>query len=55
MLQIGQTGLVVVADSKVADVLDERLTGAMATVEKVVAADADLVEALKQSSTPEVV
>ena len=55
VLQIGQTGLVVVADSKVADVLDERLTGAMATVEKVVAADADLVEALKQSSTPEVV
>jgi uncharacterized membrane protein len=50
--QIGQMGLVVVADSKVGDLLDERLTGAIATVEKVVAADANLVEALKQSSTP---
>ena len=52
VLQIGQTGLVVIADSKVADLLDERLTGAIATVEKVVPGDADLVHALKQSSTP---
>src|SRR5204862_3963212 len=52
VLQIGRTGLVVVADSKVADLLEERLTGAIATVEKVVSADAYLVEALKQSSTP---
>jgi uncharacterized membrane protein len=49
VLQIGPTGLVVIADSTVADRLDERLTGAIATVEKVVAADADLVHALKQS------
>jgi uncharacterized membrane protein len=52
VLEIGQTALVVVADSKVGDLLEERLTGAIATVEKVVAADADLVQALKQSSTP---
>ena len=52
VLQIGRAGLVVVADSTVADLLDERLTDAIATVEKVVAADADLIEALKQSSRP---
>jgi uncharacterized membrane protein len=52
VLGIGQVGLVVVADSKVGDLLDERLTGAIATVEKVVAADADLVQALKQTSGP---
>jgi uncharacterized membrane protein len=52
VLRIGRTALVVIADSKVGDLLDERLTGAIATVEKVVAADADLVHALKQSTTP---
>jgi uncharacterized membrane protein len=50
VLQIGQTALVVIADSRVADLLDERLTGAIATVEKVVASDADLVHALKRSA-----
>jgi uncharacterized membrane protein len=54
VLQIGQTGLVVVADSEVAELLEARLTGAIATVEKVVAADADLVQALKQASRPAV-
>jgi len=52
VLQVGRTALVVIADSNVGDLLDERLTGAIATVEKVVAADADLVHALKQSTTP---
>src|SRR5262245_61101033 len=52
VVQIGRTALVVIADSNVADLLDERLTGAIATVEKVVAAAADLIHALKQSATP---
>jgi uncharacterized membrane protein len=47
VLRIGQAGLVVIADSTVADRLDERLTGAIATVEKVVAADADLVHVIR--------
>jgi uncharacterized membrane protein len=54
VLQIGQAGLVVVADSRVGELLEARLTGAIATVEKAVAADADLVQALKQASTPAV-
>ena len=52
VLQVGQTGLVVVAGSKVGDLLDQRLTGSIATVEKVVAADADLLQALKASRIP---
>jgi uncharacterized membrane protein len=47
VLRIGETGLVVIADSTVADRLDERLTDAIATVEKVVAADADLVHVIR--------
>jgi uncharacterized membrane protein len=47
VLGIGHAGLVVVADSNVADRLDERLTDAIATVEKTLAADAELVQALR--------
>ena len=52
VLQIGRIGLVVVAGSKVDDLLDERLTDAVATVEKAVPADSELVQALKQASAP---
>ena len=53
VLEIARSALVVVADSKIADLLDERLTDAIATVEKTLPADADLVRALRSSGPGE--
>jgi uncharacterized membrane protein len=53
VLGLGRAGLVVVAGSKVADLLDERLTDAIATIEKTLAADADLVQTLRSSGPGE--
>ena len=47
VLGTGRAALVVVAGSKVADLLDERLTNAIATIEKTVAANTDFVAALR--------
>ena len=49
VLGLGRAGLVVVARTKVADLLEERLTDAIATAEKTLPADADLVQALRSS------
>jgi uncharacterized membrane protein len=53
VLDIAQAALVVVADSKVADRLDERLTDAIATIEKTLPANDDLVQALRSSGAGE--
>jgi uncharacterized membrane protein len=53
VLEIAQAALVVIADSKVADLLDERLTDAIATVEKTLPADADLIRQLRSSGPGE--
>jgi uncharacterized membrane protein len=53
VLGLGRAGLVVVARTKVADLLDERLTDAIATIEKTLAADADFVQALRSSGPGE--
>src|SRR5262249_44584694 len=53
VLGVGGAGLVVVADSKVADLLDERLTDAIATVGKTLPPDPGLVQALRSSGPGE--
>src|SRR5262249_54934791 len=47
VLRTRRAALLVRADSKVADLLDERLTDAIATIEKTVAANTDFVDALR--------
>jgi uncharacterized membrane protein len=49
LLEVGGTGLVVVADSKVSQVLEQELKRATTTIEKGLTADSELVAELEQS------
>jgi uncharacterized membrane protein len=49
-LGVGEVGLVVVADSKVSEILERELKRARTTIEKGMAATPELVEALEESS-----